>query len=154
MQGRWQRLSEGLERLIIVAVRVLLLIVILLSVVVLAVLTVRGIGENPLRSIQSAVELQERVLNAFSGVLTVLLGLELLETIRTWFAEQRVRLEVILIIATIAVSRHIVTLDFEHAGGLELVGIGVLVAALGLAYALVRGSPAVTLPLNKTGDPS
>ena len=38
----------------------------------------------------------------------------------------------------IAVSRHIIQLDFEHTGGLELIGIGVLVIALAAGYFLVK----------------
>jgi uncharacterized membrane protein (DUF373 family) len=56
-------------------------------------------------------------------LLLVLLGLELLETVRTYFAEHRIRLEVIMIIAMIAVSRHIITIDFEHADGVWLTGV-------------------------------
>ena len=136
------RLSSGLERLILIAVQLLLLFVIVLAVGVLAMLVYRGIGDGQLLSIQSGPELQARVQNAFGGALLVLLGLELLETVRTYFVEHRVRLEVIMIVAMIAVSRHIITIDFEHADGLWLLGVAALVVALGAAYYLVRRSTA------------
>lgn len=134
------RLNSGLQRLILVSVQVFLLIVIVLAVIVLGVLAYRGIGDGQILAIDSAPEFQMRVQNAFGGALLVLLGLELLETVRTYFVEHRVRLEVIMIVAMIAVSRHIITIDFEHADGLWLVGVASLVVALGAAYYLVKRS--------------
>jgi uncharacterized membrane protein (DUF373 family) len=46
--------------------------------------------------------------------LTVILALELLETLKAYFAEHRVRLEVILIVSIIAVGRHALEIDFDH----------------------------------------
>lgn len=136
------RLSSALQRLILAAVQVFLLIVIILAVVVLGHLVYLGIGDGQLLSIDSAPEFQMRLQNAFGGALLVLLGLELLETVRTYFTEHRIRLEVIMIVAMIAVSRHIITIDFEHADGVWLVGVASLVIALGAAYYLVKRSTA------------
>lgn len=142
MPSRWsfERLSSALQRLILVAVQVFLLIVIVLAVVVLGHLVYLGIGDGQLLSIDSAPEFQMRLQNAFGGALLVLLGLELLETVRTYFTEHRMRLEVIMIVAMIAVSRHIITINFEHADGIWLIGVASLVIALGAAYYLVKRS--------------
>lgn len=136
----WKALGDGLQKLILVAVQVFLLVVIVLAVVVLGHLVYLGIGDGQLLSIDSAPEFQRRLQNAFGGALLVLLGLELLETVRTYFTEHRIRLEVIMIVAMIAVSRHIITIDFEHADGVWLVGVASLVIALGAAYYLVKRS--------------
>ncbi len=139
-----ERLSAGLQKLILVAVQVFLLVVIVLAVVVLGMLAYQGIGGGQFLSIHTAPEFQMRVQNAFGGALLVLLGLELLETVRTYFTEHRIRLEVIMIVAMIAVSRHIIVIDFEHADGLWLVGVASLVLALSAAYYLVKRSQAGT----------
>ena len=135
-------LSVWLERLIVIAVQLLLLIVIVLATGTLVMLAYRGISEERVLNIQSIAELQDHLQDAFGGVLLVLLGLELLETMRTYFVEHRVRLEVILIVAIIAVSRHVITIDYEHADGLWLVGVASLVLGLGAAYYLVKRQPA------------
>jgi uncharacterized membrane protein (DUF373 family) len=136
------RLNSALQRMILIAVQIFLLLVIILAVVTLGVLTYKGLADGRFLSIDSAPELQMRVQNAFGGVLLVLLGLELLETVRTYFAEHRIRLEVIMIVALIAVSRHIITIDFEHADGIWLAGVAALVVSLGAAYYLIRRSAA------------
>jgi uncharacterized membrane protein (DUF373 family) len=86
--------------------------------------------------------LTEAVQRGFAGVLLVVLGLELLETLRVYFTHHRVRLEIILVVAIIAVGRHVINLDFHHADGASIAGIGALVLALTGGYYLVRKSEA------------
>lgn len=138
----FERLSSFLQRLILITVQLFLLIIIVLAVAVLGSLLYQAIDHGDIFSIASASEFQMKVQRAFGGALLVLLGLELLETVRTYFTEHRIRLEVIMIVAMIAVSRHIIVIDFEHASGLWLVGVASLAIALGAAYYLVRRSQA------------
>ena len=101
---------------------------------------VEGFGR--LGSTGSVPELQPLVLRAFGGALLVLLGLELLDSLKTFTVAHQVRLEVILVVATIAASRHVILLDFEHVSGLTLIGVSALLLALTAGYALVKRSSA------------
>jgi len=47
----------------------------------------------------------------------------------------------IVLVAIIAVGRHITQLDFEHVGGPALAGIAALVLALTAGYWLVKSAP-------------
>jgi uncharacterized membrane protein (DUF373 family) len=125
------------EYWVIRAVQVLMGVTILATLVMLVwLLVVEGLGR--LASTGSVPELQPLVLRAFGGVMLVLLGLELMESLKTFAVVHQVRLEMILVVATIAASRHVILLDFEHASGLSLIGASALVIALTLGYALVR----------------
>jgi uncharacterized membrane protein (DUF373 family) len=75
---------------------------------------------------------------SFAGVLIVVLGLELLETLKTYFAEHHVRLEVILVVAIIAVGRHVIQIDFEHTPGTVLLGLSSVILALTVGYFLIK----------------
>jgi uncharacterized membrane protein (DUF373 family) len=99
-------------------------------------LFVEGLGR--LAQIHSVPELQPLVLRAFGGALLVLLGLELLDSLKTFAVAHEIRLEMILIVSTIAVARHIILLDFEHASGTLLLGISALLLALTAGFALVK----------------
>ena len=70
----------------------------------------------------------------------MLLGLELIDTLKVYFAEHNIRTEVILIVAMIAVGRHIIQVDYHHTGGLELIGIATIMIALAVSYFLVKKS--------------
>ncbi len=75
---------------------------------------------------------------SISGVLTVVLGLEVLETLKAYFRDHHVRLEVILVVAIIAAGRHLVQVDFEHASAPGLLGLSAVILTLTLGYFLVK----------------
>ena len=127
------------EYWVVRAVQVLMGVTILATLgMLLWLFVVEGVGR--LASTGSVPELQPLVLRAFGGVMLVLLGLELLESLKTFAVVHQVRLEMILVVATIAASRHVILLDFEHVDGLSLIGASALLIALTLGYALVRKS--------------
>lgn len=127
------------EVVIIRSVQALMMLTIVLTLGMLTwLLIVEGIAR--LGSIDSVPELQPLVLRAFGGALLVLLGLELLESLKTFAVHHAIRLEMILIVATIAVGRHIILLDFEHASGQTLVGVSALLMSLTAGYWLVKKS--------------
>jgi len=79
------------------------------------------------------------VLGAF---LLILIGVELLDTIKAYFREKAIHVEIVLILAIIAIARSVILLDplgmngFEY--GVELMGIGVIVVGLGVGYFLIK----------------
>jgi uncharacterized membrane protein (DUF373 family) len=124
----------------LVAAQVLLMAVILAMVIQLWVMFSSGIVER-VSNIDSIPELVKSVQTAFSGVLLVILGLELMETLRIYFKSHRVRLETILAVAIIAIGRHVIDLDVEHMAGTSLIGVAAVVLALTFGYFLVRYKP-------------
>jgi uncharacterized membrane protein (DUF373 family) len=125
------------ELWVVRTVQVLMGVTILVTLGMLVWLfVVEGLGR--LASTGSVPELQPLVLRAFGGVMLVLLGLELLESLKTFAVAHQVRLEMILMVATIAASRHVILLDFEHTSGLSLIGVSALLIALTSGYALVK----------------
>jgi uncharacterized membrane protein (DUF373 family) len=76
----------------------------------------------------------ESLLDLFSLFLLVLIGVELLDTIRAYLKEHVVHEEVILGAALIAVARKVIVLDIKQYNGLQLVGIGIIIIAITSAY--------------------
>ncbi|MEI8331441.1 MAG: phosphate-starvation-inducible PsiE family protein, partial [Methanomicrobiales archaeon] len=80
-----------------------------------------------------------RVLGAF---LLVLIGVELLDTIKAYFIENTIHVEIVILLAMIAMARKVILLDpsslkgFES--GFELMGIGVIVVGLGAGYYMIK----------------
>jgi uncharacterized membrane protein (DUF373 family) len=136
-----ERLLKLCERGILHAAQVLLVLVIIAALVQLWYLFVLAMRDH-LTDLTTIPLLTEAVQRGFSGVLLVVLGLELLETLRVYFTHHRVRLEIILVVAIIAVGRHVINLDFHHIDGASIAGIAALVLALTGGYYLVRKSDA------------
>jgi uncharacterized membrane protein (DUF373 family) len=101
----------------------------------------KNIVREPIH-VDTVEEMLPLMQRAFAGILTVVIGLELLETLRAYFTEQHVRLEVILVVAIIAVGRHVIQVDFEHTSGPVLIGIAALLLALMAGYVALRRSVA------------
>jgi uncharacterized membrane protein (DUF373 family) len=131
------RVVRGFEAFTVGAAGLLLMLAVAVTILLSYSLFFTGVQTN-LGSITSVADMQSAVQRVFSGVLLLLLGLELLETLKTYFSDYHVRTEVILIVAMIAVGRHIVQIDFEHMAPGSLTGVAMLILALSISYFLVR----------------
>lgn len=111
----------------------LLAIIIGFSVIELAFLVIEDLFY------QSALRLENHeIISVFGLFLLVLIGLELMETIRAYVEEHRVHVEVIMLVAIIAVARKIIILESEEAADIPLIGIGFVVIALACGYYLIK----------------
>jgi len=136
------RILSKLEVTAVAAMQVLMIVMVLVATCVLYLLLVRNLLTKVAR-IESAAEILPALQQSFAGVLTVVLGLELLETLKIYSTEHHVRLEVILVIAIIAVGRHVIQVDFEHTSPTVLLGLSAVILALTLGYLLVKKAQGV-----------
>jgi uncharacterized membrane protein (DUF373 family) len=79
-----------------------------------------------------------QLLEVFSFMLIILIGVELMETIKTYFIEDQVHVEVVLEIALIAIARKILIVDVKEFAPLTMIGMAALVLALALGFYLKR----------------
>jgi len=126
---------EKFERIIIHVLLVMMAGVVLLATVELALL----IGKDVLTPPLFLLELDE-LLELFGQFLLVLIGIELIHTMKIYIVEQAIHLEVMLVVALIAIARKIITLKPEELPEGTLLGIGIVVLSLTLGYYLVRRS--------------
>jgi len=88
------------------------------------------------------------ILSIFSLFLLVLIGIEFFETILAYLRENVIHVEVIIMVAVIAVARKVIILDTNDITDLHLIGLSLLMLSLGAAYYLVRRSNGL-YPLKK-----
>ena len=124
---------KGFERLIIGALIVMMGIVVLLSTVELGWLIIKDILTPPV----VLLEIDE-LLDLFGFFLLVLIGLELLETIRSYLVEHIVHAEVVVEVALIAIARKVIILDVKGLPSLTLVGVASIILALTVAYFVLK----------------
>jgi uncharacterized membrane protein (DUF373 family) len=128
---------------IIVALLALLLIVMVMAILGLTIYLFLANVVHTLASVDTVSDIQQAALRGFSGVLLTLLGLELLDTVKVYFRDHQVRVEVILLVSLIAMGRHVLELDLHHAEPFVLIGIASLIVVLAASYYLVkRAQPA------------
>ena len=133
-----KRVSQLFDLWVLRILRATMALGIAAAMFILVLLVVREIGQS-WGQIDSIAELQEAVQSLFAGVLLVVLGLELLDTLRNYFIEHRFRVEFLISVALIAVARHIIQLDYEHASPWLVMAIALLIFSLAASYVGVRG---------------
>jgi uncharacterized membrane protein (DUF373 family) len=121
--------SKPFEKIILVALSLMMMAVVLLSTVELGYILVRDLMSPP----HFFFEIDE-LLDIFGFFLLILIGLELLETIRAYFAEHIVHVEVVIQVALIAIARKVIILDIKEVTSQTLIGIAAIVIALAIAY--------------------
>jgi len=109
--------------------------VVLLATVELAWLLGKDVLTSPL-FLPGLDELME----LFGQFLLVLIGIELMHTMKIYIEHRVIHLEAVLSVALIAVARKIVILDTKELPEGALLGIAAIVFALTLGYYLVRRS--------------
>jgi uncharacterized membrane protein (DUF373 family) len=125
------------EKLIYASLMIMLIAVLVASVIFLGwTLVVSLIDSTPWQ-----LETHEMI-QVLGGFLLVLIGVELLDTIKAYFLENAIHVEIVVLLAIIAIARKVILLDptgmsgFDY--GFELIGIGIIVVGLSAGYYLIK----------------
>ena len=76
--------------------------------------------------------------DAFGLFLVILIGLELLKSMQFFLAEKRIKPEMVIEVAIIAVCNKIITLDLKHTGADLLLGMAALLVGLAATYFMLQ----------------
>lgn len=118
-------------------VAVLLLMSLLMVVVAISALELGWLLFKDLTTPGTLLVDVEEMLELFGFFLLVLVGLELLTTLKSYLYDRVIHVEVVLEVSLIAVAQKIIILD-TRTGGLTLFGLAGLVMALALSFWVVR----------------
>ena len=94
---------------------------------------IRDISKPPI----FILEIRE-LLELFGLFLLVLIGIELLETMKKYYTKGRVDLDVIISVSLIALGRKIITMVPKGYDPMTLVGIAAMILALFLGYWVIK----------------
>ena len=121
------------EKVIAVALLGLMMLAVLASTVELVIILYQELAKPPVFLLNL-----EEMLEVFGFFLMVLIGLELLESIKTYLEEDRVHAEIVFLVAIVAVSRKVIIVDYKEITSEMLYGMSAIIIALGIGYFLVR----------------
>lgn len=89
----------------------------------------------------------EEILGIFGAFLVVLIAIEIFLNIILYLRKDMGHLRLVVATALMAIARKIIILDYKEVQDLQLVGMGVIILALGIAYWLVHQSENIPSPL-------
>jgi uncharacterized membrane protein (DUF373 family) len=124
---------EKLEFIVVRALVVMMALVVLFASLDLAWIIVQDLIVPPYLLFDV-----NRLLEIFGMFLLVLIGIELLESIRTYLDQKLIHVEVVMTVALIAIARKVIILDVKELDGLKLIGIGVIIIALAGGYIFIK----------------
>lgn len=121
------------ERIITIALILLMVVVVTLATLDLGWGIIQELTKPPYIFIDV-----EKLLDIFGLFLLVLIGIELLDTIRAYLTEHVVHEEVILAAALIAIARKVIVLDVKKTDPMVIFGIAAIILAVTAAYWVVK----------------
>ena len=128
-----QEFLKKFEHIIVLSLITMMVIVVVLATVELGWIIIRDIVTPPI----ILLEIDE-LLEIFGFFLLVLIGIELLETIKAYLLTNVIHVEIVLEVALIAIARKVIILDLNKYESLTLVGIAALIAAVALAFLVIK----------------
>ena len=127
------KLARKVEKIIIYSLIVMMAGILILATVELGYYLIRTI----LSSDYLLIDLND-LMDLFGVFMLVLIGIELLDTIKVYLHSNIVHVEVVVLVAIIALARKVIALKTENMSGDKIIGIAVLIVALGLTYYLIK----------------
>ena len=127
------RIVTRVQTLTVAAMMILLAIVVVASTVHLGFLIAEELWAPPrfLIPVQGLLEV-------FGYFLLVLIGVELLETLKVYVKQDVIHVRVVIEVALIAMARKVITEEPNAVSSLTLFGIAALILALGIAFYFER----------------
>ncbi len=132
------KILKVFEKVIIVSLLVLMMIAVFFATIELAIIIFEQIVNPPFLLLDIA-----EMLEIFGFFMMVLIGHELLESIKAYLVEDKIHAEVIFLVAIVAVSRKIIILDYKTISPEMLYGMAAVIVALGVGFFLVRKALAI-----------
>jgi len=121
------------ERVIIIVLLILMMIAVALITIELAYSMVLEIIKPPVMLLE-AVEVQD----FFGFFFMALIGLELIETMKAYLHDNKLHVEIVFLVAMIAVARKIIIINYADISALMLFGIAALLISLSLGYYFMK----------------
>lgn len=127
------KLVENFERYILFFILILMMISVTLGAAELVWILIKEINKPPFMLLDI-----DKMLEIFGFFMIILIGLELIYSIKMYLKNENVQVEIVLMVAIIAISRKIIILDSRNLDGIALLGLGGLILALSGGYFLIR----------------
>jgi len=129
-----EKFLKKFERIIVIVLLGMMALVVLLGTIELAVIILDQMLQPPRFILLGMSEL----LAIFNFFLLVLIGLELIEVIKVYLVDEQVHVEVIFLVAIIAVARKIIVLDVKKLDPLVSLGMAAIIISLAGGYYLLK----------------
>jgi uncharacterized membrane protein (DUF373 family) len=142
-----KNITRLFEKIIICSLLILMSIAIFVSTIELGIILYEQLLEPPFLLLNI-----NEMLEVFGFFLMVLIGLELFETIKAYLDGDQIHVEIVFLVALVAVARKIIIIDYEKYSPELLLGISSLIIALAVGFYLVKYTLAKFTPIHPLAE--
>jgi uncharacterized membrane protein (DUF373 family) len=128
-----QLVLKRFEQVIIISLIAMMAIVVLFATIELAWIIYTDLSVAPYFMIEI-----DSLLKIFGFFMLILIGIELLETIKAYLAEHVIHIEIVLEVALIAIARKVIILDLKDYSGVTVLAIAALIVSIAIAFYLEK----------------
>ena len=122
-----------LEKTVIFTLLAMMMLTIIVSTVELGVIMYREFMSPP----QWFLDI-DNMLEIFGFFLMVVIGLELFETIRVYVEDNTIHVEVVMLVAIVAVARKVIIIDYKEIEPMMNFSIAALIISLSCGYYIIK----------------
>jgi uncharacterized membrane protein (DUF373 family) len=133
MEKKMTKWLRTFEHMIIQSLIYMMALIILISTIELGYLLVKDIVSPPVFFLEI-----EELLELFGFFLLIIIGIELLETIKAYLQDKVIHSEIVLEVALIAIARKVIILDLKEYDSVVILGIAALIITISVSYYIVR----------------
>lgn len=142
---KWSSLGKRIIAGVLITMMFLLVGFVTLEIILaFAHIVLPGLSPTTIQFVVAEDEMM-KVLGLF---LSVLIALELIETVEVYFRSHSIHVEIVVLVAIIALARKVIILDLSKYTALTLFALGFLILVLGVTYFLVKRATSTTDMLN------
>ncbi len=123
------------EKVIIVILILMMAIVVLFTTIEMGHSIIGNVIASPMSLLGN-----NHLMKIFGDFLLILIGAELLETTKLFLTDKMIHVEVVILVAIMAIARKVIILDTTKLPSLTLFGIGFIIIALTAGYYLIKRS--------------
>jgi uncharacterized membrane protein (DUF373 family) len=131
------KMVEWIERFVVSVLILLLLIAIIMGTINLGSVVVTEVIEPPYLQIETS-----RLFEMFSLFLIILVGLELLRSVKSYLVHGDIKPEIVVEAAIIALGNKLITLDVKQVAPEMLLGLAAVLLGLAALYFVLRRTAA------------
>ena len=124
---------KKIERVIVSALLIMMVITVFLATIEVGWILAKDVITEPMFLLEV-----EELLDLFGLFLLVLIGVELMETLKVYLTERAIHVEVVFTVALIAVGRKVIILDVKELPGTTLLAIAAIIVAMSFGYFLLK----------------
>lgn len=128
-----KNLFHKFEQIIVLILMAFMMIAVLISTIEVGVILWQQLVAPPFMLLNV-----KEMMEVFGFILMVIIGLELLETIKAYLDSHVIHVEVVLLVAIVAVARKVIILDYKEIEPMMLFAISTLVLSLSIGFFVVR----------------